>query len=235
MATPSKRKIVATEAGDLTKERILIAAQRLFAEHGFEGVSMRDVGTAAEVPFTLTTYHFRTKLNLYKSIFHRHRDLLYTHRMDALAKIELTGNALADITDITKAIVEPLMTLRRVKGGSELSRLIGRELHDPVEIKGGIVEEYFDPIAKLAMKMLQQAVPHASSSEICWAFYFATGAISINHVDAGRLERLSGGQCKSSNTPELIAKLTKFMAAGLSGALVQERGKVSRKPSALSS
>ncbi len=215
--------MVATEAGDLTKERILRAAQRLFARKGFEGVSMRDVGKAAEVPFALITYHFQTKLNLYKSIFRRHSDLLYTRRMEALKATKLTGEALADITSITKAIVEPLMALRGVKGGREITRLLGRELHDPVEIKGGIVEEYFDPIAKLAIEMLQSAVPEASHGQACWAFYFATGAISINHVDAGRLERISAGDCQSSDTSELVAQLTKFMAAGLAGALTSAK------------
>ena len=219
MASGFRRAVVATEAGDLTKERILLAAQRLFARKGFEGVSMRDVGTAAEVPFALITYHFQTKLNLYKSIFRRHSGLLYTSRMEALEAIQLTGEALADITSITKAIVEPLMTLRGVKGGREITRLLGRELHDPVEINGGIVEEYFDPIAKLAIEMLQRTAPQASHGQACWAFYFAIGAMSINHVDAGRLERISSGDCRSSNTVELVAQLTKFMAAGLFGAL----------------
>ena len=233
MATGSTRKVSRTEAGDLTKQKILLAAQRLFASHGFEGVSMRDVGKAAEVPFALTTYHFETKLNLYKSVFREHRDLLYTRRIEALEEIRLTGDVLADVTKVTRAIVQPLMALRGIKGGRDITRLIGRELHDPVEVKGGIVEEYFDPIAKLAIELLQQAMPGASHKQVSWAFFFATGAISINHVDAGRLERLSDGVCKTSNTAELVPELIGFVAAGLTGSLVKpiETGKKSGRRS----
>ena len=49
------RRVVPTEAGDQTKERILSAAEQLFAKSGFDGVSMRDIGRAAEVPFALIT------------------------------------------------------------------------------------------------------------------------------------------------------------------------------------
>jgi len=218
------RKVVATEAGDLTKEKILLAAQGLFAAQGFHGVSMRDVGTAAGVPFALTTYHFQTKLNLYRAIFQKHRDLLYTGRITALQNISLSGNTLKDITQITHAVVEPLMALRQSAQGPDVMRLIGRELHDPVEIHRGIVEEFFDPIAELAIAMLQRVVPSAMHRQVCWAFYFATGAISINHVDVGRLERISHGDCKTADTNELVTELTRFIAAGLTGSLVDSTG-----------
>ena len=56
-----KRKVVPSEAGDQTRERILGAAEVLFARSGFDGVSMRDIGAAAEVPYALVTYHFKSK------------------------------------------------------------------------------------------------------------------------------------------------------------------------------
>ena len=67
------RRVVPTEAGDQTKERILSAAEQLFAKSGFDGVSMRDIGRAAEVPFALITYHFQSKLGLYQALFRRHQ------------------------------------------------------------------------------------------------------------------------------------------------------------------
>ena len=76
------RKVVPTEGGDQTKEKILTAAEKLFAKNGFDGVSMRDVGRAAEVPFALITYHFQTKLGLYQALFRRRQDLLTTQRLE---------------------------------------------------------------------------------------------------------------------------------------------------------
>ena len=216
---PSKREIVPTEAGALTKDKILSAAQRLFAEKGFEGVSMRDVGKAAGVPFALTTYHFETKLNLYKSVFRRHRNLLYDDRMEALKNLTLTGDSDRDILQITKAIIEPLMKLRGVRGGRDILRLVGRELYCPVEIKEGLVEEYFDPIAQLVIELLQKVVPTASRSQVSWAFYFSTGAIAINHVDSGRVERISGGSCRNADTAAVVEELTIFVAGAIGGAL----------------
>jgi AcrR family transcriptional regulator len=41
-----------------TRARILQAAEMLFAEHGFDAVSMRDITTLAKVNLASVNYHF---------------------------------------------------------------------------------------------------------------------------------------------------------------------------------
>ena len=60
---------LASESADLplrpelegTRERILTAALRLFAEHGFEGVSIRDIAAAAQIQSASLYFHFTNK------------------------------------------------------------------------------------------------------------------------------------------------------------------------------
>lgn len=52
-----------------TRQRLLEAGVRLFAEHGFKGVSVRDLSTAAEVNIAAINYHFGGKRGLYRAIF----------------------------------------------------------------------------------------------------------------------------------------------------------------------
>jgi len=54
-----------------TKAAILDAALLEFSEFGFDGTSVRKIGKRADVDFTLITYYFKTKENLWKSVFMR--------------------------------------------------------------------------------------------------------------------------------------------------------------------
>ena len=57
-----------TPKGKRARDRILIAAERLIAERGFYGTSMRDIASAARLPLATTVYHFAKKEQLYAAI-----------------------------------------------------------------------------------------------------------------------------------------------------------------------
>lgn len=57
-----------TPKGRRARERILAAAERLIAAHGFHGTSMRDVAAAARLPLATTVYHFAKKEQLYAAV-----------------------------------------------------------------------------------------------------------------------------------------------------------------------
>jgi AcrR family transcriptional regulator len=52
-----------------TRQRIIETSLRLFAEHGFKGVSVRDISAAAGVNVAAISYHFGSKQGLYHTIF----------------------------------------------------------------------------------------------------------------------------------------------------------------------
>jgi AcrR family transcriptional regulator len=224
------RRVVPTEAGDQTKERILSAAEQLFAKSGFDGVSMRDIGRAAEVPFALITYHFQSKLGLYQALFRRRQDLLTTQRLQRLHEVQITGDREADIRQIAAAIVDPLINIRSLPGGLDFTRLIAREICDPMESERGIVAEYLDPVAFAALELLERVAPHVDYEQICWAFYFASGSLAINNANTGRVERLSSGKCQTSDTSHVATMLTTFIAAAWDGMLSTNIGQQKRSP-----
>lgn len=51
-----------------TKKKIMDAARILFAEHGFDGTSIRDIAKNAEVNVASINYHFSNKENLFAEI-----------------------------------------------------------------------------------------------------------------------------------------------------------------------
>lgn len=52
-----------------TRDHLLNIAGHLFAERGFDGVSVRDIARAAKVNLGAVNYHFKTKEELYMSVF----------------------------------------------------------------------------------------------------------------------------------------------------------------------
>lgn len=54
-----------------TKEKILEAAETLFAEKGFDGASVREIAKRADVNLAAINYHFQNKQNLYLEVYKR--------------------------------------------------------------------------------------------------------------------------------------------------------------------
>ena len=71
------------EAG-ATKQKILDAAERLFARKGFHGVSIRDITALANVDVALANYHFGPKKNLLATVIERRAQVLNDERLHLL-------------------------------------------------------------------------------------------------------------------------------------------------------
>ena len=67
-----------------TKQRILGAAEDLFARRGFAGASLRQVTAAAKVNLAAVNYHFGSKDRLIEEVFRRRLDELNAGRLRAL-------------------------------------------------------------------------------------------------------------------------------------------------------
>jgi AraC-like DNA-binding protein len=65
---PGKHKARAREQ---SIERILDAAEQLFAEFGYHGVTLKDVAARIGVSSTLIHYHFNGKESLYEAVWAR--------------------------------------------------------------------------------------------------------------------------------------------------------------------
>ena len=72
-----------------TKDRILGAAEELFAQHGFAGTSLRQVTSRADVNIAAVNYHFGSKENLVNEVFRRRMDEMSRRRKTSLTRFSL--------------------------------------------------------------------------------------------------------------------------------------------------
>lgn len=92
-----------------TKDRILSAAEELFAQHGFAGTSLRQLTTQADVNIAAVNYHFGSKENLVNEVFRRRMDEMTAARLQQLeaAKRSQPG----ELTAVLAAFVEPALAM----------------------------------------------------------------------------------------------------------------------------
>ena len=84
----------ASEDEEGTRERILRTGERLFAERGFNGVSVRELAAAAQVNIASIGYHFDSKEGLLSEVYRRHCEPLIEERLRGLeAATRLRGKA----------------------------------------------------------------------------------------------------------------------------------------------
>src|SRR5687767_14199166 len=98
-----------------TKDRILGAAEELFAQFGFSGTSLRQVTSRADVNIAAVNYHFGSKENLVNEVFRRRMDEMSEKRLSALrAAVESGDGALEPIL---AAFVEPALAMAQDRHG----------------------------------------------------------------------------------------------------------------------
>ena len=208
---PSKK--TGTKPG---KERILDAAERLFARHGFYGISVRDITEAAGVDVALVSYHFGGKRELFAAVFQRRAELLNPERLAMLE--EVTRAALPGVPtleDIVNAFTHPLLE-RSARGGpgwKSYFALVAQVNNSP-EWAPVLMTQHFDPLVEKFIAVLREALPGCSAREIYWGYQFLTGALTLTFAETGRIDTLSDGLCKSSDLDSVHERLAPFVAAG---------------------
>lgn len=122
-----------TDRATLTREAILTAAERLFAEHGVFAVSNRQVSEAAgQGNNAAVGYHFGTKTDLVRAIEHKHAVPVERLREQRVAEI---GDS-AELRDWIGCLVLPLTDhLTALGNPTWYARFAAQVMADPAYYK----------------------------------------------------------------------------------------------------
>jgi len=99
-----------------TKELLITVGEQLFGQHGFEGVSLREIAVAAgQSNANVVQYHFGDKPGLVTAILHDRIDRVEQVREMQLALIE--GDAALTPRQLLKLLWLPLLSITDGQGG----------------------------------------------------------------------------------------------------------------------
>jgi AcrR family transcriptional regulator len=198
-----------------SQRRILAAAEELFAASGYEGTSVRQIARKADVPVALVSYHFGSKLGVYRRVFESHTPTIVAERMAGLALAELEQDPDRRLATIVKAVLVPMLKLRTAGGRRSLGQLLAREVSDPRSVERGIIKDLLDPIAASVTDLLKATLPHRSPAEIHWAYQMMIGTMTFIMLDAGRIRRISGEACDPEDVEATIQHIIPLILDGL--------------------
>ena len=196
-----------------TKDRILDAAEVLFADQGYDGTSLRAVTGAADVNLAAVHYHFGSKAALFEAVVHRRVDDLNAERLARLDALEARGTP--EISEVLEAFVEPAFRLAASddEGVKRFLRLVGR-IHSSSGEHLRSLHRVFQEIAERFLHALAQAAPHLSEADVHWRFHFLLGSMCGVLADPQRVHLTSQGQCNAEDPTELLRQTVAYAAAG---------------------
>jgi AcrR family transcriptional regulator len=173
--------IPTAEAGqfpDPTQWRLLVAAEELFAEHGFAGTSVRDITTEAGANVAAVNYHFGSKQQLYQKLFELRLAEMRRFRTHAVHKAldeaEPRGDVAAIVETFARAFMQPLSDPKRAR---TMLRLFMREMSDPHLPTGMFVQQMAQPMQELMRDALQRTCPGLSEEAARMCFHSLVGQL----------------------------------------------------------
>jgi AcrR family transcriptional regulator len=203
------------------RERILVAAENLFARHWVDKTSTRDITAEAGVNVASINYYFRSKEALAEEIFMRLAQRATVLRLEDLsncteaAKREKRSLRLEDLLDcFIRPYFEPGFH------GALLARFILQHRLHPSEMTQRVFEQHLDPFAVEFIDALCLTDTRVSRVDWLWRYTLLTGTVMLAMTDIGpknRMLALSSGQADASHAEELRQQLREYLCRAMQG------------------
>ena len=195
-----------------TKDRLLHAAEELFAQQGFASTSLRQVTSRADVNIAAVNYHFGSKENLVNEVFRRRMDVMSGQRLEALHKA--TAAAPGQLDAILAAFVEPALAMAQDRhGGGAFIRVIARAYAESNDSLRKFLSDQYGHVLREFAKALAACVPQLGKEELYWRLDFLSGALTYAMADFGLIKRPSG-MAETTHRQRAAKALIRFAAAG---------------------
>lgn len=194
-----------------TKQQILAAAERHFAEYGYAGTSVRGVIKDANVNLAAVHYHFGSKEELYGAVLEQYARPIVEMQLKDLRALLQDGSPPSVESVVRTFYFGPLTLISQTKEKARIaSLLLARSFTEPEEVQP-IANQQFDPCRKEFADALTLALPQASVHDHRWNVEFMVGVI------VAFLMRRSSVEKTRMNVEESIERLTSFVASGIKG------------------
>jgi AcrR family transcriptional regulator len=226
-ALPEKSNLVrgrGTRKSEVTRQFILDAAERCFAEGDFDGVSLRTIGDAAGVDIALVNYHFGSKENLVGEVTGRRAREVHDARLLALEEARhVAGTTTPAVETVVTAFLEPWLKriLSAEAGWRNYNMLLCQLSMMPKYLP--LVSDLLDPTALHFINALRTALPNATPQSIYWGYMFLLGAMTQIMAGTGRVEKLSRGLCTTKDIDAIMREIVPFVSGGLRGLATNHR------------
>jgi AcrR family transcriptional regulator len=216
---------------EVKRRRILDAAERVFANSGYEGAGMRKISVEAGVAQALIHYHFDTKERLFEEVVARRSQEINQLREKRLAALfeESNSPVLEDIADV---LLRPTIEVghRLAHSANDFARILVTIANSADQRSKELAEQYYDPMARRFIAAFEKTTPGLGHENAVWAYMFAIGVGMTMMAQTGRPQRLSGGLCDDSDVEAMLARIIPFITAGIRAVIGIDSNKAPKRP-----
>lgn len=213
-----QRRRSQTDRREEASERILDAAEELFAKRGYYGVTLRDVAAQASTDTALIHYYFTGKAGLFDAVIARRVEEVNRVRMQSLEHYESDLGDAMTAHGVVHAYVKPTFELMLNGGeghrhyGAVIAKINSTASSDELNV----ATTPFDPVVHKLVALLRRVRPGCSDADLYWFYHMLSGAITLSLAQTGRIDALSGGLCASSDFAAICERMAAIFGQGFS-------------------
>ncbi|ASP48954.1 TetR/AcrR family transcriptional regulator [Cognaticolwellia beringensis] len=199
-----------------TKNKILDAAESLFADKGFNGTSLREITSQAEVNLAAVNYHFGSKKELIKAVMSRYMNEL-SPRLE-LALTQVCEQDSPSLIEVFSAFIDPLLSLNEIKnnGTSNFLQLLGRGYTDSQGFLRWFLTTQYPGVIDNFVIAVQKAYPELSAEEMFWRLHFTMGTVVFTMSSSDALIDIAKSDFdRELQISDVIRNVIPYVAAGV--------------------
>ena len=220
----SNKDISNSDTEKQVKKRLFDAAERLFAEKGFDGTHVREITSHAKCNLAAVNYHFGGKEKLYSEVFRRRMIAMRDVRITSIEKVMSQTDHEPTLEELIRgfatAFIEPLLDK---SSGRRVLKLMVREMHAPHLPRKMFVEELAAPTLSALGKAMAKLCPDLDQKRIVLLIMSLIGQLVhvIRLNEMFDLEDFVGAPAPT--LAEMVDHAVEFSSAGIR-AMVKEEG-----------
>ncbi len=198
------------------KEKILDAAENVFADLGFEGASLRRIVLDAGVNLATVYYYFGSKEGLMEAVFKRRFDPLNQEQMDRLQQLEneMCGQPVPVERLVQVMVAIPIRWSSPGSAKNEIAkRLIGRMVNEPNPQTQQLLKQQHSQVREAYLKAFRRSLPDLPEQDLQWRMEFIWGAVAF--VLCNPASKRPCGICDPIDPAALLSQMIAFFSAGL--------------------
>lgn len=202
-----------------TVERILDAAEQLFAEKGFAETSLRLITSKAGVNLAAVNYHFGSKKALIQAVFVRFLNPFVASLEQELDRHEQkSGGAQLTLEHLLEMLVRQALTVKP-RSGNDLAifmRLLGLAFSQSQGHLRKYLAEVYGRVFQRYMKLVYAAAPQLPPTELFWRVHFMLGSAAFTMSSMKALRAIAESEFHVQTGIDQVLKLmVPFLAAGM--------------------
>ena len=195
------------EASDPTRARLIEAAGQVFAEHGFQSATIREICTRANANIAAVNYHFRDKAGLYLAVL-RHSMTLDLGHPDPRQTAVNSESPEEALRLIISAMLHRMHS--PITGRACHLRIMAHEMAQPTEALPRVVEEVIGPNYAVMRRILSRLLGTSPEDDLTrFCAHSVIGQV-VHYAHAGPVIKLLWPDLRM--TPERLNQIAAHIA-----------------------